>query len=172
MKVKILKPFRMAGKEYHPPNEVEIDDEIGRRLIAQKLAEEIVEAPKAEVLEETINSEFESVGDISEVLSSSAGGEGEEFDIDALVGVPIVITDVVFGRGRSGRLEGKDNATVQIKRQDGSRGWFLTWSGPMIAQLKQLVELNALPRKCKIEERHSSGGNRYYILASTKTPAR
>jgi len=175
MKVKILKAFRAAGKEYHPPGEGEFEDDVGRRLVAQGYVEEIAEAPKTEATEgrtSTTDSDFESVGDISEVLPTSAGGEGEEYEIGALVGVPIVITDVVFDKGRSGKLEGKDIATVQIRRQGGATGWFSTWSGPMISQLKRLVELNALPRRAKIEERQGGGGFRYYILTSAKAQAR
>lgn len=174
MKVRILKAFRAAGKEYRPPGEVELDDEFGKRLIAQGYAE-IAEAPMAEAADEqpsAANSDFENIGDISEVLPSSAGGEGIQFSIDDLQGIPIIILDVKFDKGRSGKLEGKPIAMVRIRKQDGDEGWFTTWSGPMISQLKQLVELNALPRRAKIEEKQSGGGYRYYILTSAKAQAR
>jgi hypothetical protein len=167
MKVKILKAVRVAGKEYYPPAVVEFDDGVAERLIQQGLAQRAEEAGGTEA-----DLDFESVGDIADVLPTSAGGEGEQYAIDSLVGEVIVITGVSFDKGRSGGLEGKDIATVQIRRRSGEEGWFTTWSGPMIAQLKQLVELSALPRKCRIEEKQSRSGRRYYILASAKAQAR
>jgi hypothetical protein len=60
--------------------------------------------------------DFEAVGDI-EVIPT--GGEGDQFAIDDLVGVPIVITGAKFDKGRSGRLAGKDIATIQFAKKDG-----------------------------------------------------
>ncbi|MEM3452492.1 MAG: hypothetical protein QW835_02565 [Candidatus Hadarchaeum sp.] len=161
MKVKVLRPFRIAGKEYHSGT-VELDDSVAARLIERGLAERAEEAPES----------FDDAVDISEVLPRSGSGEGTQYSIESLVGQPIKVISAAFDKGRSGRLEGKSIATVQIETLDGDRGWFSTWSGPMIDQLKQLQELNAFPVKCKIEERRGSSGYRYYILASAKVQAR
>jgi hypothetical protein len=165
--LKILKPVRVAGKDYYPPAEADFEGELGERLVEQGFAEKVAGENKSA----PTDTGFESVGDISEVLPT-VGGEGEQYAIDDLVGIPVVLDNVSFDKGRSGKLEGKDIATVQVRKQDGSRGWFTTWSGPMIAQLKQLVELNALPRKCRIEERQGGSGYRYYILTSARAQAR
>ena len=168
MKVKFLKAVRVAGKEYHQGDVAELGEPTTGRLIEQGYAETLETKSEVEEISPAGGSQmdFESVGDIGEVLPVE--GEGEQSFIDDLLGVPIVIVSAKFDKGRSGKLEGKDIATIQFARRDGPGGWFTTWSGPLIAQLKQLDAAGALPRKCVIEERKGSSGYRYYILASAR----
>ncbi len=174
MKVRFLKDVRVGGKEYHPGDVAELGEPTTGRLIERGYVEALETKTEVEEISPASASgipiDFETVGDIGEVLPVE--GEGEQSSIDDLLGVPIVIVSAKFDKGRSGKLEGKDIATIQFAKRDGLGGWFTTWSGPLIAQLKQLDEAGALPRKCVIEERKGSSGYRYYILASAKAQAR
>jgi hypothetical protein len=169
LRVRVVRAVRVSGEDYYPGDVADFDDGTARRLIEQGYGVEETSAPARPA-----DFDFNSVGDIGEVLPT--GGEGDRFAIDDLIGTPIVILPGVrFDKGRSGRLEGKDIATVQFVTKEGVRGWFTTWSGPMIDQLKQLEELKALPRKCAIEARQvmtdpkkRESGYRYYILTSPK----
>lgn len=123
MKVKIVKAVRVAGKEYYPSNVAEFEEPTARRLVAQGYGTEVLEAENREprgISPAKPPMDFESVGDISEVLPTS--GEGEQFSIEALVGVPVVIVDARFDKGQSGKLEGKDIATIQFVKRDGTEG--------------------------------------------------
>lgn len=158
MRVKIVKAVRVAGKDHHPGDVPDFDDDTAHRLVEQGYG---VKA-QSEGIPPLVD--FEGVGDISEVLPT--GGEGEQFAIDDLIGVPIVILGARFDKGRSGRLAGKDIATIQFAKKDVPQGWFTTWSSPLIAQVKQLEELKALPRRCMIKGRQGGSGYTYYILTS------
>jgi hypothetical protein len=168
MKIRILKAVRVSGVEYHPGDVAEFEPSVALQLIREGYGIEEAQTPRP-VVQPIVD--FDKVGDISEVLPTEWEGEGEQFVIDDLIGVPIVILRATFDKGRAGRLAGKDIAIIEVMREDGTKGWFTTWSGVLIAQVKQLVELNALPRKCMIEQRQTLDGRSYYTLVSAKKKA-
>ena len=144
--------------------EHDLPDDVARKAIEQGAASEILgeraPAPK------TKSAEFEKIGDISEALPIA--GEGEQVEIESLIGQEIAVIEYGLSKGRSGELKGRNVAMVQILRHDGTRVWCTTWSEPLINQLEALKELNALPKRCVIRQHQGKQGFRYYTLDSAR----
>ena len=105
----------------------------------------------------------EAVKDIGDVIPKAVKVEGEQRTTEELIGKVLIVEK--FGIRPSQYGDDKEYATVQAF-DSGEKIWFNTGSAVIIDTLKQVEK--ALPVRCKIEERKSAKGNRYYALVSAK----
>lgn len=104
------------------------------------------------------------IKDISEVVPKAVDVEGPQRNVEELVGRVVVIEQ--FGL-RPSQYEGReDYATVQIISDNGEKAWFNTGSGPILDALKQVKD--KLPVRCRIAQKKSEKGRRYFALESAK----
>lgn len=164
-KVRVLKPFADAeGKLRDVGAVLEINSTLGIDIVAKGFAEEVKEAPPKEAAKvEADPKAGAEIKDLSEIVPKLTEVEGEQRTVEELVGKVIVLEK--FGLKPS-QYGDRDYATVQITEENGAKAWFNTGSGPILDTLKQVE--GSLPVRCKIEQRKSEKGRRYFALAGTK----
>lgn len=158
MKVKALKPFAGPDGLVEVGRVVEVNGSLGADICAKGYAEEVREAPKIPAA-----GAGAEIKDLDDIVPKLTEVEGEQRTVEGLVGKVIVLEK--FGLKPS-QYGDRDYATVQITEDNGAKAWFNTGSGPILDTLKQVE--SSLPVRCKIEQRKSEKGRRYFALAGTK----
>lgn len=105
----------------------------------------------------------EAVKDIGDVIPKAVKVDGEQRTMEELVGKVLIVEK--FGTRPSQFGDDKEYATVQAFA-DGEKIWFNTGSAVILDTLKQVAE--NLPVRCRVEQRKSDKGRRYFVLVSAK----